>query len=172
MFQNISDNEILEENDIKENRINLLFKEMFKPINCFIYFITVLVSIVEIKNQVLPFGLAIVSACLGSTIPIFMVYIISLISVGISFGSGGLASYFYISLILFLLVFLFKPKVSTEDRNEIFKVGTRLFWASFIYFLIKNIRGDFSSYNLFLGFIVSMITYIFYKIFVNRNCCY
>lgn len=169
MFQNISDeNDILnDENEFRENRINLLIKEVFKPRNCIIYFLTFLLSIVEIKNNILPFGLAIVGACLGSTIPIFMVYIVSLIAIAIFHSGIGFSSYFYTSLIFFLLLFFFKPKISIDDRNEVFKVGTRLFWASFIYYLIKSIKGTFLASNIFLGFIISLITYTFYKIFVN-----
>lgn len=170
MFQNISNNDAFEDtSEIKENTINLFFKEIFKPRNCVIYILTFLLSMVEIKSNVLPFGLAIVAACMGSTIPVFMVYVVSIISVAIFHGGTG---YFYTSLIFFLLIFTFKPKISTDDRNEIFKVGTRLFFASFIYCIIKNIKGDFSLANVFLGFISSLIIYTFYKIFVNRYCSY
>ena len=169
MFQNVSDNSTFEnkQNQIEENKINLLLKEVFKPLNCIIYILTFLVSIVEIKSEILPFGLAIVASCLGSTIPIFMVLVVSGLSVLIFHGGGGFLSYFYISLIFFALVFLFKPKISTDDRNEVFKVGTRLFAASFIYHFIKNLRGVFLVYDVFLGFIIAALTYAFYKIFVN-----
>ena len=79
----------------------------------------------------------------------------------------GLSTYFYTSLIFFALVFVFKPKISTDDRNEVFKVGTRVFFATFIYYIIKSIRGEFTASNIFFGFIISCLTYIFYKIFVN-----
>lgn len=170
MFQNVSvntGNQIKNEENISDNKINLMLKEMFKPQNCFIYLIAFLVSMVQIKNEILPFGLAILAACMGSTVPIFMVYVVSFISTGIFCGAEGLASFFYTSIIFFLLVFMFKPKVSLDDRNEIFKVGTRLFMACFIYNLIKNIRGVFLIYDLFLGIIISALTYVFYKIFVN-----
>ena len=168
MFQNISnDNTVDSDDEIRENRINLLLKELFKPHNCIIYVLAFLVSIVEIKNEVLPFGLAIVGACMGSTIPIFMVYIVSILSALIFHGVAGFSSYFYTSLVFFLLIFVFKPKISVDDRNEVFKVGTRLFFAPFIYCLIKNIRGTFLAYDVFLGFVISALTYTFYKIFVN-----
>ena len=168
MFQNISDNNTFEENDeIRENKINLLLKEIFKPRNCIIYILTFLLSIVEIQENILPFGLAIIAACLGSTIPIFMVYIVSIIAVAIFHSGAVFLEFFYTSLIFFLLVFFFKPKISTNDRNEIFKVGTRLFSASFLYCCIRNIRGTFLVSNIFVGFITSLITYTFYKIFVN-----
>jgi hypothetical protein len=144
-----------------------MLKEMFKPHNCIIYILTFLVSMVEIQNEVLPFGLSILAACMGSTVPLFMVYIVSFISTAIFHGTAGLATYFYTSIIFFLLVFFFKPKVILEDRNEIFKVGSRIFLASFIYSLIKNIRGVFLVYDVFLGFIIAALTYVFYKIFVN-----
>ena len=166
MFQNISE-DTLEDDEIRENRINLLFKEMFRPRNCIIYILTFLLSMVEIKAEVFPFGLAIVAACLGGTIPVFMVYIVSLISVAIFHSGIGFLNYFYTSLIFFLLIFVFKPKISTDDRNEVFKVGTRLFFAIFIYTIIKNIRGTFAISDVFFGFIIGLITYTFYKIFVN-----
>ena len=169
MFQNVSQSRVEQVEEPEENRINLLFKEMFKPHNCLIYLLTFLVSMVEIKNEILPFGLAIIAACVGSTVPIFMVYIVSFISTAIFHGESGIASYFYTSLIFFLLMFVFKPKIELEDRNEVFKVGTRLFFASFIYNLIKNIRGVFLIYDVFLGLVISALTYTFYKIFVNRN---
>ena len=80
MFQNVTNNVAQEDDDeIRENRINLLLKELFSPKNWLIYILTFLLSMIKIKTGVLPFGLAIVGACLGSTIPIFMVYIISII---------------------------------------------------------------------------------------------
>ena len=167
MFQNISNSDVYQEDTVKENRINLLLKEIFKPRNCMIYLLTFLLSMVEIKKGILPFGLAIVGACLGSTIPIFMVYMVSLISVAIFHGGVGFSNYFYTSLLFFLLIFFFKPKISTEERNEIFKVGTRLFVASFIYCIIQNIQGTFVVSDVFIGFIFSLFTYAFYKIFVN-----
>ncbi len=169
MFQNISDsiNQISDEYVRRENKINLMLKEIFKFHNCIIYLLTFLVSIASIKNEILPFGLAIVAACMGSTVPIFMVYIVSLIATAIFHGVSGVTTYFYTSLIFFLLVFMFKPKVSLDDRNEVFKVGTRIFLASFLYNLINNLRGVFLIYDLFLGTIISALTYVFYKIFVN-----
>jgi len=167
MFQNISENANQINDDFRENKVNLMLKEIFKPHNCLIYIITFLVSMVEIKNEILPFGLAILAACMGSTVPLFMVYIVSFISTLIFQGTAGLASYFYTSIIFFLLVFVFKPKISLDDRNEIFKVGGRIFAASFIYNLIRNFKDVFLIYDLFLGFIIAALTYTFYKIFVN-----
>ena len=161
MFQNISDN------DIAENKINLLLKELFRPHNFIVYILTFLVSMVEIKNEVLPFGLAIVGACLGSTIPVFMVYLVSLISTLIFHSGSGFSDYFYISIVFFTLIILFRPKIQTDDRNEVFKVGTRLFFSSFICYIVKSFTEEAVAHNIFVGFVISALTYIFYKIFVN-----
>ena len=166
MFQNVSNNRINENNE-KESKFEAVLKELFTLHNIIIYILTFLVSMVSIKSEIIPFGLAILAACMGGTVPIFMVYIVSFVSTCIFHGADGLGSFFGTSVIFFILVFIFKPKVSLDDRNEVLKVGSRLFFASFIYNLIENIRGLFLIYDLFLGLVIAALTYTFYKIFVN-----
>lgn len=166
MFQNVSNSRIDINNDEKKN-FTLVLKELFTVHNIIIYILTFLVSMVSIKNEIIPFGLAIMAACMGGTVPIFIVYIVSFISTWIFHGLDGLASFLGTSIIFFILIFVFKPKVSTDDRNEILKVGPRLFFASFLYNFIDNIRGVFLIYDVFLGLVIAALTYTFYKIFVN-----
>lgn len=167
MYQNVNSDYFENNDSFQENKINLLLKELFKPRNCIIYIITFLISIVKIRNTILPFGLSIISACLGSTIPIFIIYIVSCISTLILYGGSVFLDFFLTSLILFLIIFFFKPKISMEEKNEVFKVGTRLFFATFIYNLVKNINGCLTISNIYLYFIISCIIYVFYKVFVN-----
>ena len=166
MFQNVSNSRI-DINKEDNKKVSLILKELFTVHNVVIYILTFLVSMVSIKNEIIPFGLAILAACMGGTVPIFMVYIVSFISTWIFHGGDGLATFFGTSIIFFILIFIFKPKVSLDDRNEVLKVGTRLFFASFLYNLINNIRGIFLIYDLFLGLVIAALTYTFYKIFVN-----
>ena len=166
MFQNVSSTRI-ESNIKEENKFRDVLKELFNAHNCIIYILTFLVSMVSIKNEIIPFGLAIVAACIGSTVPIFVVYLISFLSTWIFHGVDGLATYFCTSLIFFVILFIFKPKVSLEDRNEVLKVGPRLFISSFLYSLVKNLMDVFLIYDLFLGLVIAALTYTFYKIFVN-----
>lgn len=166
MFQNVSSNRV-SSNIKEENKINLVLKELFKPHNCVIYILTILVSMVSIKREIIPFGLAILAACMGGTVPIFMVYIASLAATALSSGMAGVTTYFCTSAIFFVLIFMFKPKISLDDRNEVLKVGSRLFLASFLYNLINNLRDVFLIYDLFLGLVIAALTYTFYKIFVN-----
>ena len=167
MFQNVSSSARIESNTKKENKITDTLKELFNVHNCIIYVLTFLVSMVSIKNEIIPFGLAIVAACIGSTVPIFMVYLISFLSTWIFHGVDGLATYFCTSAIFFIILFIFKPKISLEDRNEVLKVGSRLFISSFLYNLINNLMDVFLIYDLFLGLVIAALTYTFYKIFVN-----
>ena len=166
MFQNVSNSRI-DINKEDNKKVSLILKELFTVHNVVIYILTFLVSMVSIKNEIIPFGLAILAACMGGTVPIFMVYIVSFISTWIFHGGDGLATFFGTSIIFFVLIFIFKPKVSLDERNEVLKVGTRLFFASFLYNLINNIRGVFLFYDLFLGLVIAALTYTFYKIFVN-----
>lgn len=147
--------------------IKNLTKEIFKIQNIVIYILSFLISMVSIKNEVLPFGLAIIAACLGTEIPIAMVFVFSGISTLIFQGLNGFGVFFFTSLIYFISIIVAKPKYSLEERNEIVKTGGKLFFACFIVSLINNIRGSFLMYNLFMGTIVACLTYSFYKIFVN-----
>lgn len=57
--------------------------------------------------------------------------------------------------------------MALEERNEQLKTGGKLFWASLIINIIKNMNGIFLMYDVFMAVIAAAITYVFYKIFVN-----
>lgn len=150
--------------------INLQYitKEIFKTQNIVIYILTFLISRVSIRNEVLPFGLAIIAACLGTEIPIAMVFLLSSISTFIFQGAIGFAQFFFTCLVYFLLVVILKPKYSIEERNEVIKTGGKLFAACLIVnFITNSIVDSILIYNIFMGTIISVLTYCFYKIFVN-----
>ena len=165
MFQNVT--ERIDDDYCEKSKFQLILKEFLKKENILICILTFLVSSISINTEIIPFGLAILAACMGSTVPVFMVFIVAMISTIIFHGMSGFATFFYTSLLFFLMNFIFKPKISTEDRNEILLVGGKLFWSCFIYNLIKNITGLFLLYDLFFGTVVSALIYVFYKIFVN-----
>lgn len=168
MFQgNVGEAKGTNENVMNVNIIKNICKEIFKLHNIIIYILTFFISMVSIRNEVLPFGLAIIAACLGTEIPIAVVFIVSSLSILIFQGVNNFGIFFFTCLVYFLLTIIIKPKYSIEERNEIVKTGGKLFWACFIVNLINNIRGSFLIYNLFMGTIISALTYAFYKIFVN-----
>lgn len=150
-----------------DNRIIEGLKEIFKPQNCVIYIIAFLVSMVTIQNTILPFGLAMIAGCVGSAVPVFVVYVIVLLSTAIFHGGSLFAEVFFTSLIFMVLTYLFKTKIFLDDRNEVFKVGSRMFFANLIYNYVRIIRSGATSKELFLALVYASFLYVFYKIFVN-----
>ncbi len=167
MFQNITE-EIQEEEQVKNNiKVKKIVKELFSFRNIFIYILTFLMSTLSIKQDIIPFGLAMVAACIGSTIPIIIVYIVALAGTFAGNGLSALSNFIAVSIMYFVLVLIFRSKVAVEERNEIVKTGGKLFWACIIVEIIKNLKGVFLMYDLLIGVISSALVYIFYKIFVN-----
>lgn len=168
MFQNIAEETM--QNERENININArwakLLKELFKVQNIVIYILTLLISMITVKDTYIPLGIAMVAACLGSTVPIVLVYICSLIGTAISVGSSEFANVFWLSIVYFLLLSMFRAKICVEERNEIYKTGSRLFWAYVICSIFRN-WGSGWIYNLFMSCMTGGILYVFYKIFVN-----
>ena len=169
MFQNIAEGTMQNENEsLKTNtKVLLILKELFKPQNVIAYVLTFLVSMINIKGAYIPLGLAMVAAALGSTIPVAIVYICGLVGTGIAFGSGNLASFFWISITYYILLALFKPKVCVDERNEVYKTGSRLFWAYVFISLFNHWTSDIWIIDLVYSCLYAGILYVFYKVFVN-----
>ena len=169
MFQNIAEGTMQNENEsLKTNtKVLLILKELFKPQNVIAYVLTFLVSMINIKGAYIPLGLAMVAAALGSTIPVAIVYICGLVGTGIAFGSGNLASFFWISITYYILLALFKPKVCVDERNEVYKTGSRLFWAYVFISLFNHWTSDIWIVDLIYSCLYAGLLYVFYKAFVN-----
>lgn len=168
MFQNIADMDAEQENiNNKANNIKYRLKEIFKYQNIIIYVLTLLVSTLTIKNQIMPFGLAMVAACVGETVPIIGVFIMALIGTCIGGQLAALGNFIGTTIIYFILVLFFKAKIAVEERNEVVKTGGKLFAACMIVSIIQCFTGVFLLYDVFMGIISSSIVYVFYKLFVN-----
>ena len=168
MFQNIADMGSEQESiNNKTNDIKYRLKEIFKYQNVIIYILTLLLSTLTIKNQIMPFGLAMVAACIGETVPIIGVFIMALIGTAISMQKSAVSNFIVTSIIYFILVLFFKAKVAVEERNEVVKTGGKLFAACMIVSIIKCFTGIFLLYDVFMSIISSSIVYVFYKLFVN-----
>ena len=169
MFQNIAGETMQNENEnYKKNmRILLILKELFRPQNIIAYVLTFLVSMINIKGAYIPLGLAMVAAALGSTVPVAIIYVCSLIGTGVAFGSEQLTSFFWISIIYYILVAAFKPKVCVDERNEVYKTGSRLFWAYVLVSLFNHWTSSIWLVDLIYSCLYAGILYVFYKVFVN-----
>ncbi len=168
MFQNIADMGTCEEiNEEKNSNTSYRLKQIFRIQNIIIYVLTLLMSTLSVKNEIMPFGLAMLAACVGESIPIAGVFAMAIIGTAIKGGVIGVINFLSIAVIYFIFILLFKSKVAIEDRNEVVKSGGKLFAAATIVALIKCIKGGFLFYDLFMGIISAAIIYVFYKIFVN-----
>ena len=168
MFQNVADMSNQNEEVIeKSNKIYYRLKEIFKYQNIIIYILTFLVSTLSIKGGIMPFGLSIMAACVGESVPIVGVFISAILGTCVGGGSTSLINFLEISVVYFIFVLIFRGKIAVEERNEEVKTGGKLFAACFIVSLIKNFVGVFLIYDVFMGIISSAIVYVFYKIFVN-----
>lgn len=168
MFQNVAEMENQNEKvRDKSNNIIYRLKEIFKYQNVIIYVLTFLMSMITIKEQIVPFGLAMVAACVGESVPIIGTFVAAMLGTAIGNGVQGLGNFIAVSVIYFLLVLFFKAKVAVEERNEEVKTGGKLFAACFIVSIVKSFIGVFLLYDVFMGAISASIVYVFYKIFVN-----
>ncbi len=169
MLQNISRELGYEEEVQKEKDYIGVAKKIFTKQNIAVYVISLLVSMVGFGDGAIiaPFGIALASASISRGLPLFMVYITSLIGTGISFGINGLLIYIVSSLLVLLSVIITKPKRNAVDANERVKIGGRLALSIFLVQFIYILFTGFYFYDLLTAIMISITTYIFYKIFVN-----
>lgn len=169
MFQNIIDEDVKqnEEFDTENNKMpNFNLKRFFSVSDFILYAISFMVSMVGIGNQYIPFSLAIFAAVCSNRIPAVIVYVATCVGTLIGFGIAGFLNYFLMSLVFILLILMFKPKLQ-EDRNEKQKLGIYVLISSFVVQAGKMFFEMFLVYDLLVSIVISLTTYIFYKIFSN-----
>lgn len=167
MFQNIADAENSKEKNYSSSNVIYRLKEIFKYQNVIIYILTFLMSTLSVKGEFAPFGLAMMAACVGESVPIIGVFVTAIIGTFLGNGLANLGSFIATSIIYFIIVLVFKTKIAVEDRNELVKTGGQLWFASFLVEVLQSIMGVLTLYDVFMALIISAMTYVFYKIFVN-----
>ncbi len=171
MFQNITESAEAQENT-KINKMNLIMREFLKARNLVLFVLTLVMSMLSIEEEIAPFGLAMVAATLSSGVPVFGVILAGAIGTLVGNGVAAFLNFVLSSIIYFALVLIFKPKVAVEERNELLKTGKKLFLAVFLVSFFQNIRGIVLTYDVFMALVSGALTYVFYKIFVNRTSCH
>lgn len=168
MFQNIEG--VAEEranySKIKVRKFGML-ANVFELRNIAIYIVSLMVSMVGMGNTISPFAVSIFAACFATQIPLLGVVVVSLIGTGISFGIEGLLTYMLTALVMIATFFIIKPKYNLDERNEKLKVAKHVFIASIIVQLAKMFMAGFTIYDFLVSFTFSIISVVFYKIFVN-----
>ena len=175
MFQNIKN---LKKSESKKEDVKLInfeeikeiFKKFFVKKNIFLYVVSLMISMVGFGGGsslgLAPFALAIVAATLSNGIPIGIVYILTCIGTFVGFGGSGLLTYFITSLVFLVSLYIFKTRVQ-EDCNEIRKVGKNIIIATLLVQIVPLAFGTFYLYDLLVGIMQAVVTFIFYKIFAN-----
>lgn len=94
MFQNIADTGAFEEvNEEQDSNIKYRLMQIFKVQNVIIYVLTLLMSTLSVKNEIMPFGLAMLAACVGESIPIVGVFAMAIIGTAIKAGVKGVINF-------------------------------------------------------------------------------
>ena len=107
------------------------------------------------------------AACFSNSIPLLGVAIVSAVGNAIRFGMEGALSYLLTVLVMVATLFILKPKYNEEERNEKIKVGKNIFIATLIVQLVKSFMSTFTVYDGLVSITFAIITFVFYKIFVN-----
>ena len=166
MFQNVADNMEINHKDVKYDNKKEILKDFINVQNIIIYILSFLVSTVSIKGGITPFAMAFFVAACSSAIPAGPVLVATSLGVLIKFGLGEFLSYFLTILFFFLSIIFFKPYVQ-DDRNEITKLGKNILISTILVQVIKSFIAPVLVYDVIISVITVILTYSFYKIFVN-----
>ena len=173
MFQNIANDFSDNKNHYKDVKLNneeigMFLKRAFSRQNIILYVISFMISMVsfggDISLGLAPFGLAILAATASSGIPISIVYIITLLGSFVGLGKDITANYFLTSLVFFATLFIVKTKKQV-DYNEKLKLGKNIIISIFVVNIVPMLFTTLKLSNVIFTVLLSIITYIFYKIF-------
>ena len=163
-YQDIKD----QENQTKSRKVKKIdLKNLFSLSDIVLYVVSFMISMVGFGKEFAPFAFAMFAATCSNRIPAGIVFIVTLIGTLIGFGLNGFLSYLLIALLFIVLMLIFRPRFEDENRNEKQKLGKFVLVSSFVVQAGKMIFGMFLLYDLVVSIMLSILCYIFYKIFVN-----
>ena len=170
MFQNVYRDSTEDKNEINiksKNRIIDFIKKLIKGQSIFLYIFSLMLSCIDgLGLNFSIFAVAMVAAAISNSIPVGLMFIITMIGTLIKFQTTGLLSYVFTIASLVLLILLFKPKkLLLEYESEKLKLGKYVFLAVFIGQAAKILFNQFLLYDLLVSITSGMTAYIFYKIF-------
>ena len=174
MFQNIAKDFENKQGSYENVRVKNQFRDVVERIfnkqNIVLYIICILISMVKFKlsddNNLSIFGLAILAAALSNCIPIGIIFIACGIGTFIGFGSEGLLTYIFTSIVLFITTSIRKPIIK-ENQNEKRRIAFHLLLSCLIVNILPMIFTTFYLYDFLMGILISIVTVLFYKIFAN-----
>ena len=170
MFQNVYRDYTEEKDEINiksSNRVIDFIKRAIKGQSIFLYILSLMLSCVDgIGLNYSIFAVAIVAASISNSIPMGILFLLTLIGTFIKFQVEGLLLYIFTTSILLLFILVFKPKkLLLEYESEKIKLGKYVFWSVFLGQAIKMLFNQILIYDLLVSITSGMTAYIFYKIF-------
>lgn len=169
MFQNINEDTIdLNKNNARDNKEKInIFTNVFNKKYIILYLVSFMLSLVSLNGEFSIFSISILGACLSFSIPALGIVLVSLVGNLIKFGINGILGYFLTSLIMIMSIFIIKPYVNENERNEKIKLGKNVFIGTLLLQLINAGMVGFTVYDILSSITISIIALVFYKIFVN-----
>ncbi len=144
-----------------------ILKNLLNIKNIIIYIISFMISTVGMGQEVSPFSIAIVGACLAGGIPAIIVVGVGLIGNIIGVGTVGALNYILIILMLSILICIRPPKENDEYKNEKLQISKHIFFSIILVMIAKLILTKFTVGDLLLHITLAILSAVFYKIFVN-----
>ncbi len=170
MFQNINESTIDNQNykeDKKEKKKTDIFANVFSIKNIPIYVISLMISMVGITGELSPFSISMLGACISNSVPLLGIVAFAIIGNAIKFGISGALTYILTALVLIVTMYIIKPKYNDDERNEKVNLAKNIFISTLIIQLAKVGMSGFTLYDILSIICFSIITIVFYKIFVN-----
>ena len=150
---------------LKDNKE--LIKNLFSVKNIIIYVLAFMVSMVGMGQDVSPFSIAMVGACLSSKVPAIIVLIVGLIGNIIGVGTIGALNYILIILMLLITMCIKPPKENDEYKDEQMQISKHIFFSIILVMVAKLILTKLTIGDLLLHITLAVLSVVFYKIFVN-----
>lgn len=166
MFQNINESTIDNQN-YREKKKTDIFSNVFSIKNIPIYAISLMISMVGITGDVSPFSISMLGACISNSIPLLGIVLFAIIGNAIKFGISGTLTYILTALVLIVTMYIIRPKYNDDERNEKVSLAKNIFISTLIIQLAKVGMSGFTLYDILSIISFSIISIVFYKIFVN-----
>ena len=171
MFQNIEgtirQNPFSKENTTQKIKNLKILNNIFTKQYIAIYIISFMVSQITFSGDFSPFCISLIGACFANSVPVAGVIVSALIGVIIKQGISATLTYILTILVMIATFFILKPRYNEEQRNEKIKLGKNVLISSLIVQLARITISGFTVYDLLASITVSIVIYVFYKIFVN-----
>lgn len=171
MFQNISEQETVNNKNEEKNKqginIKQIIKNMFTVPNIIVYIVAFMASTVSILDGITIFAISIFAAACSNGMVAGMVYFLTLAGTFVGLGKSATLSYLFTSIFFMILMLLVKPKVQEDTKNEKMLLGKHLIFSIICVQAVNLFTGKYLVADLLITVMQAILAFIFYKIFVN-----